>query len=68
MKKLASILIFVFAFTFSTQAQKREHKNRKINLTTEQKTNLAVKKMTLTFDLTHPAPFQVAHKQWPVLH
>ena len=52
MKKVASILILVFAFTLTTNAQKRDRKYRKSNLTVEQKTTLAVKKMTLALDLT----------------
>jgi len=52
MKKLASILVLVFAFTLTTQAQKRDNKERKAKLTTEQKAALTVKKMTLALDLT----------------
>ena len=51
MKKLASILVLVFAITLTTQAQKQK-KGKKVKLSTEQRTNLAIKKMTLALDLT----------------
>lgn len=57
MKKVASILAFVLAFTVSTQAQRGEqHGNRMHkgdNLTVEQKTTLAVKRLALTLDLSN---------------
>ncbi|QTD38787.1 hypothetical protein JL193_05855 [Polaribacter batillariae] len=49
MKKLASIL--VFALTFSTQAQRKRNQERP-QLTVEQHTDLAIKKMTLALDLS----------------
>lgn len=53
MKNLATILAFVFAFTFTTQAQKQKKRNHKRpQLTIEQHTDLAVKKMTLDLDLS----------------
>lgn len=51
MKKIASILILVFAFTFSTQAQ-RNRRDKAPQLSIEQHTELAVKKMTLVLDLS----------------
>ena len=56
MKKVAGILAFVLAFTLSTQAQKGEHHKKRMhngeNLTVEQKTTLAVKRLALTLDLS----------------
>jgi hypothetical protein len=51
MKKIASILVLVFAFTFTTQAQQKR-KNKRPNFSIEQRTELAVKKMTLALDLS----------------
>ena len=51
MKKLASILVLVFAFSLTTQAQKKR-KEKRPQLTIEQHTNLAVKKLTLALDLS----------------
>ncbi|WP_299670323.1 hypothetical protein [uncultured Polaribacter sp.] len=51
MKNLASILVFVFAFTITTQAQKNRKQERP-QLTVEQHTDLAIKKMTLALDLS----------------
>ncbi|AUC86143.1 hypothetical protein CW731_13005 [Polaribacter sp. ALD11] len=51
MKKLATILVFVLAFTLSTQAQKKRGHKRP-QLTTEQQTDLTVKRMTLALDLS----------------
>ena len=51
MKNLATILVFVFAFTFTAEAQKRRQEKRP-QLTVEQQTNLALKKMTLALDLS----------------
>ncbi|WP_299058658.1 hypothetical protein [uncultured Polaribacter sp.] len=51
MKNLVSILVLVFAITFTTQAQKKKEYKRP-KLTTEQHTNLAIKKMTLALDLS----------------
>lgn len=51
MKKIASILVLVFAFTFTTQAQKKR-KDKRPNFSVEQRTELAVKKMTLDLDLS----------------
>ncbi|MDG2194742.1 MAG: hypothetical protein P8K77_07875 [Polaribacter sp.] len=57
MKKIAGILAFVLAFTVSTQAQKGEHHKKRMhkgnNLTVEQKTTLAVKRLALTLDLSN---------------
>jgi len=53
MKNLATILAFVFAFTFTTQAQKQKKRSHKRpQLTIEQHTNLAIKKITLDLDLS----------------
>ncbi|OSY87378.1 hypothetical protein WH52_12090 [Tenacibaculum holothuriorum] len=52
MKKIVSTLVILLAFVFSTQAQKRNKKENHEPLSVEQKTNLAVKKMTLALDLT----------------
>ncbi|WP_397445619.1 hypothetical protein [Polaribacter sp. R77954] len=51
MKNIASILVLVFAFTLTTQAQKKRQ-NKGPKLSVEQKTDLAVKKMTLALDLS----------------
>ena len=59
MKKIASILVFVFAITLTTQAQKKgDHKRPEFS--TEQQTNLMVKKMTLKLDLTEKQQRQVS--------
>lgn len=58
MKKLASILVFVFAFTVSTQAQ-RGKTDKRARLTTEQQTELTVKKMTLALDLSRKQQNQI---------
>tara|TARA_R110002072_G_C7876146_1_gene527623 strand:- start:10 stop:456 length:447 start_codon:yes stop_codon:yes gene_type:complete len=60
MKKLASILVLVFAFTITTQAQKKGKKDRNNpKFTIEQRTELAVKKMTLALDLTEKQQSQI---------
>ncbi|AUC20959.1 hypothetical protein BTO15_01990 [Polaribacter sejongensis] len=61
MKKLASILVLVFAVTFTTQAQKKRGGNgeRDFKLTAEQHATLAVKKMTLTLDLSEKQQNQI---------
>lgn len=51
MRKIASILVLVFAFTFTAQAQKKR-KDKRPNFSVEQRTELAVKKMTLDLDLS----------------
>lgn len=51
MKKIIAILVLAIGFTISTQAQ-RSKKGDFEKLTTEQKTELAVKKMALKLDLT----------------
>lgn len=51
MKKIASLLVLVFAFTFTSQAQKKRGEKRP-QLSVEQRTELAVKKMTLALDLS----------------
>lgn len=58
MKNLATILVFVFAVTFTSQAQKNR-KQKRPNLTTEQHTNLAIKKMTLALDLSEKQQKQI---------
>lgn len=52
MKKIASILVLVFAFTLTTQGQKKR-KDKRPQLSIEQHTELAVKKMTLALDLSN---------------
>ena len=52
MKKIITIILLVFAFTLTAQAQKGKKKMRAEKLSTEQQTILAVKKMTLSLDLT----------------
>ena len=52
MKKIITIILLVFAFTLTAQAQKGKNKMRAEKLSTEQQTILAVKKMTLSLDLT----------------
>ena len=58
MKKVASILVFIFAFTLTTQAQKKRKDNRP-QLSVEQLTELAVKKMTLALDLSNKQQDQI---------
>ena len=58
MKNLVSILVLVFAITFTTQAQKKRG-HRKADLTTEQHTELAVKRMTLALDLSDKQQKQI---------
>lgn len=52
MKKIASILVLVFAFTLTTEAQKKGKRMQREQLTVEQQTTLAVKKMTLALELS----------------
>ena len=52
MKKIASLLILVFAFALSSQAQKREKRMQKEQMTAAQQATLAVKKMTLALELS----------------
>lgn len=59
MKKIASILVLVFAFTLTTQAQK-DRKEKRPNLSIEQHTDLAVKKMTLALDLSEKQQNEIA--------
>lgn len=58
MKKVASILVFVFAFTITTEAQKKR-KDSRPQFSNEQRTNLAVKKMTLALDLSEKQQDQI---------
>ncbi|MDG1396921.1 MAG: hypothetical protein P8P88_00895 [Polaribacter sp.] len=58
MKQFASILVLVFAFTLSTQAQKKRNEKRP-ELSIEQQTNLAIKQMTLTLDLSEKQQNQI---------
>ncbi|WP_417785368.1 Spy/CpxP family protein refolding chaperone [Tenacibaculum sp.] len=58
MKKLLTLLILAVSFTVTTQAQKRD-KTKHEELSTEQKTELAVKKMTLQLDLTEAQQNQI---------
>lgn len=51
MKRVASILVFILAVTFSANAQKMK-KHKKSNMSVEQQTSLAVKKMVLNLDLS----------------
>lgn len=51
MKKLVSLFVLVFVFTLTTQAQKNK-RGQIAQLTTEQQTDLALKKMTLALDLS----------------
>lgn len=58
MKKLLTLLILAVSFTVTSQAQ-RGNKAKHEKLTTEQKTELAVKKMTLQLDLTEAQQKQI---------
>jgi hypothetical protein len=58
MKKLASILVLVFAFSLTTLAQNKEKRDC-VKMTTEQQTDLAVKKMTLALDLSDKQQSQI---------
>lgn len=59
MKKIASILIFVFAFTITAEAQKKRRNEKRPQLSVEQRTNLMVKQMTLTLDLSERQQKQI---------
>ena len=52
MKKAARILSLLLIFTISTNAQKRDKKKEKSQFSIEQRTTLAIKKMTLALGLT----------------
>ena len=58
MKQFASILVLVFAFTLSAQAQKKRNEKRP-ELSIEQQTNLGIKQMTLTLDLSEKQQNQI---------
>ena len=58
MKQFASILVLAFAFTLSAQAQKKRNDKRP-ELSIEQQTNLAIKQMTLTLDLSEKQQNQI---------
>ncbi|MGB0879903.1 MAG: hypothetical protein ACPGTO_05005 [Polaribacter sp.] len=58
-KKIVSILVVVFAFTLVAQAQKRGKKMKGSELSVEQQTTLAVKKLTLALDLTDAQQRQI---------
>ncbi|MEE3999749.1 hypothetical protein V1T75_05300 [Tenacibaculum sp. FZY0031] len=58
MKKLLTLLILAVGFTATTQAQKR-NKAEHEKLTVAQKTELAIKKMTLQLDLTEAQQKQI---------
>jgi Spy/CpxP family protein refolding chaperone len=51
-------LVLVFAFTLSAQAQKKRNEKRP-ELSIEQQTNLAIKQMTLTLDLSEKQQNQI---------
>lgn len=51
MKKIIGILVFVIAFTVQAQHKKQQNR-KKMNFSLEQRVELAVKKMTLSFDLS----------------
>ncbi|MBA6155737.1 hypothetical protein H3Z83_04265 [Tenacibaculum sp. S7007] len=61
MKKIVALLVLAVGFTITTQAQRGERGERGEHekLTTEQQTELAVKKMTLKLDLTPAQQRQV---------
>ncbi|MHB0754518.1 hypothetical protein [Polaribacter sp. M15] len=59
MKKVVSILVLVFVFTLTTQAQQKKGHKRP-QLTVEQHTELAVKKMTLALDLSTKQQNEIA--------
>ena len=52
MKKTASILVLVFVFTVTAKAQEKNRRTQREKLTVDQQAILAVKKMTLTLELT----------------
>lgn len=59
MKKLITILVLALGISINTQAQKKDRGDHKDNLTPKQKTELAVKKMTLKLDLTDSQVSQI---------
>lgn len=58
MKKIISIVVLVFVFTLTAQAQKKRDKKGP-QLTVEQHTELAVKRLTLALDLSEKQQNQV---------
>lgn len=58
MKKLVSIFFLAILFTFSSHAQEKRRGQRP-QLTVEQQTNLMVKKMTLSLDLSEKQQKQI---------
>ncbi|APZ48024.1 hypothetical protein BW723_02230 [Polaribacter reichenbachii] len=58
MKKLIGIFVLVFVFTLTTQAQKKRG-YKKAQMTVEQHTDLAVKRMTLALDLSDKQQNQI---------
>ena len=52
MKKTASILVLVFVFTVNAKAQEKDRRTQREKLTVDQQAILAVKKMTLTLELS----------------
>lgn len=59
MKNTIALVALVLTFSMNTQAQKNNSRKKGGNLTTEQKTTLAVKKMTLSLDLTESQQNQI---------
>lgn len=58
MKKLLTVLVLAVGFTVTTHAQKANN-NKRQQLTVEQQTDLAVKKMTLKLDLNEAQQSQI---------
>lgn len=58
MKKLAHVLLIAIAFSFTTQAQ-QQRKEKKPQLSVEQHTDLALKRLTLALDLTEKQQSQI---------
>lgn len=58
MKKLTQVLLIAIAFVFTTQAQ-QQRKERKPQLSVEQHTDLALKKLTLALDLSEKQQNQI---------
>ena len=59
MKKTIALVVLALTFSMNTQAQKKQSREKGKDLTIEQKTTLAVKKMTLNLDLSDDQQNQV---------
>jgi hypothetical protein len=59
MKQVAFALIFIMSITFSLNAQHKKEHHKKPKFTKEQRTNIAIKKMTLSLGLSEKQQNQI---------